>query len=302
LFLPQLRLQRATGFNRPFSDAISYSATLRTYFASSAWAHEWMLTIVKRWNEVLFPGFVASLGGVLGFVGGRRDGGWRRDAAILYGALAALSFWASLGPGAGLYRVLHALLPPFSLMRAPSRFGVLVALALSVLAGLAISALVARGRIGRRATLAIAAFAAFELAAPVSFSPVPAAEPAYRVLAALPRGPVLELPFYSHRFAAARTQYMLNSTAHWMPLVNGYSSHTPSDFIENTPVLAEFPSRAAFRILERDRVKYAVFHLYAFSPAALASLNARLREFDDELVRRYADDRIWLYEIVGYPG
>jgi hypothetical protein len=94
---------------------------------------------------------------------------------------------------------------------------------------------------------------------------------------------------------------MLNSTAHWMPLVNGYSSHIPREFLEKTPALGGFPSLEAFKILERDRVRYAVFHMNQFSPDAREALVARLRAFDRYLARRYADDRIRLYEIVEFP-
>jgi hypothetical protein len=140
-----------------------------------------------------------------------------------------------------------------------------------------------------------------ELKVPLSFSRATPPEPAYLALAALPRGPVIEIPFYSTRFAAERTRYMLASTTHWMPLVNGFSSHIPRDVVENTPALGGFPSREAFRILERDRVRYAVFHMHGLDPAARASIVARLREYDIYLRRLYADDRIWLYEIVGFP-
>jgi hypothetical protein len=141
-----------------------------------------------------------------------------------------------------------------------------------------------------------------ELRVPLSFSPVPPVEMAYRILATLPPGPVLEMPFYSWQFASARTEYMLNSTAHWMPLVNGYSSHTPQEFLDKTPVLGGFPSPEAFKILERDRVRYAVFHMDKFGPAVRDDVVARLRAFDRYLARRYADERIWLYEIVEFPG
>jgi hypothetical protein len=94
---------------------------------------------------------------------------------------------------------------------------------------------------------------------------------------------------------------MLNSTAHWMPLVNGFSSHVPREFEQKTPVLGGFPSRESFRILDRDGVKYALFHMHLFDPAAREDVVARLREFNEYLVRHYADDRIWLYEIVGFP-
>jgi hypothetical protein len=143
--------------------------------------------------------------------------------------------------------------------------------------------------------------AVLELKAPLAFSPAPPIEPAYRVLATLPRGPVLEVPVYSARFASERTYYMLSSTAHWMPLVDAYSSYIPLDFVEKTGVLAQFPSLDAFRVLKQDRVRYVVFHLDRFSPEPLEDLHVRLREFAPYLQQRYADDRVRLYEIVEFP-
>jgi hypothetical protein len=205
-------------------------------------------------------------------------------------------------------------------LHAPSRFGLVVAFALSVLAGVSISALLARlgdpvragstaglrwaREASRNAALAAAILTAAvvaELAVPLSFRPVPPIEPAYHVLATLPRGPVIEIPVYSTRFAFMRTQYMLSSTTHWMPLVDAYSSHIPQDFLDKTDALGAFPTREAFKLLERDRVRYAVFHMDLLNPEARDDVIVRLRAFDRYLLRRYADDRIWLYEIVAYP-
>jgi len=145
------------------------------------------------------------------------------------------------------------------------------------------------------------AAAVAELRVPLTFSPVPATEPAYRMLAVLPSGPVLELPFYSTRFAFERTQYMLDSTVHWMPLVNGYSSHIPQDVIDNTETLGGFPSREAFALLRPDGVRYAVFHMNLLTSDMRSDLGTRLRAFDRYLRTVYADDRISIYEIVAFP-
>ena len=51
LFLPYMRLQRATGFARPLDQARHYSADWRAYLASSAYAHRWMLPMIRHWNE-----------------------------------------------------------------------------------------------------------------------------------------------------------------------------------------------------------------------------------------------------------
>ena len=54
---------------------------------------------------------------------GWRRGGRTRETAVLYGALAVMAFWASLGPAAGLYSALYHSVPLLTWLRAPARFG-----------------------------------------------------------------------------------------------------------------------------------------------------------------------------------
>ena len=301
LLLPYLTLQRETGFTRSLESAGQFSADWRTYFASSARAHTWMLRLIERWGEPLFPGFVALGFGVAGAGIGWFARGRLREVSILYGSHAALALWGSLGPAAGLYRVLYAAIPIFSLLHAPSRFGLVVSFALSVLAGIGLSALFARvPRPGLAAGL-LACAAAAELVTPLRFARVPPSEPVYRVLAARPRGAVIEMPVYSERFAFERTRYMLSSTEHWMPLVDAYSDYIPVDFLEHADVLGLFPTREAFELLERDNVRYAVFHLDKYGPDNRAQLLSKLDAFSPYLRQLYADDRTRLYEIIGFP-
>ena len=301
LFAPYAGLQRATGFARSLDDARRWSANWQSYFASGSSAHAWML-VNARWNDVLFPGYVALGFGVAGLAVGWIGRGRLRETSIVYGALGVLACWSSFGPGAGLYTALFATVPVFSLLRAPSRFGLVVTLALSVLAGIAISAMLRKLSRPIFSFILLTVVLVVELRVPLAFPSVPLIEPAYRVLASLPRGAVIELPVYSRRFAFARTQYMLSSTVHWMPLVDAYSDYIPQDFADNAGALGGFPSAEAFAILERDRVRYAVFHLNLYNDAAArAELFGRLKAFDRYLVRRYGDDRVELYEIVGFP-
>ena len=54
---------------------------------------------------------------------------------------------------------------------------------------------------------------------------------AYRVLARLPRGAVAEFPYFYRRSDFPRhAEYMLGSTVHFQPLINGYSDHIPADW------------------------------------------------------------------------
>ena len=304
-FLPYRELQRQEGFGRSLDDSLRYSANWSAYLASSAHAHVWMLEYLPRWNEAAFPGFVVSIFGVAGLWVARRV--QRGEVVIIYGGLAALAFWASFGPAAGLYSVFYSTLPMFAWLRAPSMFGVVVCFALSVLAGVAISTLLRGMRDGRRAGLAaagLAAVAAAELMVPLRMPVVPPVANVYRMLAASPRGPVIEMPFYYPEVGLFQhAKYMLASTSHWMPLVNGYSDFIPPDFTEHVLTIAPFPSRDAFKLLEPGRVRYAVFHMYGYNTENRNDVLARLKQFEQYLRPLYMDEGTGtrLYEIVGFP-
>jgi hypothetical protein len=94
---------------------------------------------------------------------------------------------------------------------------------------------------------------------------------------------------------------MLASTAHWMPLVNGYSDFIPPDFLEHVRTLAPFPSRDAFKVLEPNRVRYAVFHMYGYNAQNRDDVLGRLKEFAPYMRLLYMDEGTRLYEIVGFP-
>jgi hypothetical protein len=302
LYVPYAWHRTQTGFSRTLENAESFSATWQMYFASGAYAHAWMLKLVGNPGEVLFPGIVTSVFGIAGVLVGALDGrSRRRESVILYSTLAVLAYFASLGPSGGLYSVLYALIPPFTWLRAPSRLGLIVTLALSTLAGIGIGGALQRFSRPRFLTGALVAVVLAELAVPIRFRTVPPVEPAYRVLATLPTGPVIEMPVYSEKFAFLRARYMLSSTVHWMPLVDAYSDYIPTEFAANAPVLGGFPTREAFKLLEPDQVRYAVFHVDTYSPDTRRALESRLAEFSPYLRQHYRDERISLYEIVGFP-
>jgi len=291
-------IQRTTGFSRSVDDAGSFAANWSAYFASSSYAHAWMLAFLPAWHEVLFPGFVALVFGFVGALAGWRVGGRQREVVVLYAGAAALAFWESFGPSAGLYRVTYAIVPGFSFLRAPSRFGVLVALSFSVLAGLGVSRATAKTRVPALAAAILAFVAAAESRVPLRLAPVPAANPAYERLAALPYGAVLELPLYSEQFAYIRVRYMLGSTRHWMPLVDAYSDYIPQDFRDAADVLGEFPTSESIATLREQGVRYAVIHTADYGGPIRQALDERLAEFAPALRRLYADERTSLYEII----
>lgn len=309
-FVEYLRVRAETGFARSIEEAAEWAANPQSYLVSNAHAHLWLLAYVdshfSQWIEVLFPGLFPLIVGAIGFVVALRSRAMNTRAgetAVLYGSLAVVAFWASLGPDAGLYRALYYL-PAFSFLRAPSRIGIVVVLCLVVLASLAVSRLLGAIPVRRRvlATIAIGAIAAGDVAtAPLPFSEAPQMPRPYALLAKLPRGIVAEFPFYGERIAyPLHSQYMLFSTSHWMPLVNGYSDVIPDDFRPTAAILDSFPSGDAFKELSHHHVHYIGIHWDMFA-GRQDEIRQRLIPFAPNLHVLASDDRMTLYEIVSFP-
>ena len=110
-----------------------------------------------------------------------------------------------------------------------------------------------------------------------------------------------EFPFYGERIAfPLHTQYMLFSTQHWMPIVNGYSDVIPKDFREAAPVLDGFPSGDAFLALARRRVRYIAVHWDMYVDRK-DEIRRRLVPYAANLKVLAEDERMTLYEVVKYP-
>lgn len=311
-FLPFMELQQE-GFRRQLQDSVTYSANLTSYFASGARAHRWLLTAIRDWPrfvEVLFPGLLMlalAPVGIAAMLGARpvRDANRPkpRETLWLLGSILVLAIWASFGPAAGLYTVLYYTIPPFSFLRAPSRFGPVIMLSLAMFAAFGAGALIDRLHRGRPLAVgALLALAVLDLnQVPFQWERAPSVPAPYAMLAQLPSAPVAEFPFYGERIAfPLHTRYMLFSTFHWFPLVNGYSDHIPADFREAAVVLGSFPSDEGFNVLRRRRVRYITVHWDLFGSRREA-LEQQLRAYAQHLRPLAADPAMTLYEVVSYP-
>jgi hypothetical protein len=305
VFIPFLEVQRDTGFARSIEDTARWSARPVDYLVSAAHAHAPLLAYARRvgpWLEVLFPGFIAVTLGAVGIAlaARRRDG---RETALLYGSLGLLALWASFGPHAVLYRILYHL-PTFSFLRAPSRLGLVVTMVLTLFACITLRALLVRLRtIGRTiaGALAIAAAIADVAVFPIRWERAPVIPAGYAELARHARGTLADFPFYGERITfPLHAQYMLFSTAHWLPLVNGYSDVIPADFRRDAPILDSFPSPEAFAALARHRVRYIAVHWDMYVNRK-DEIRQRLERYRRNLNVLATDDRMTLYEVLAYP-
>jgi hypothetical protein len=214
--------------------------------------------------------------------------GWRdgaRDVWPFYAVVGLLGFWLALGPAAGLYRVLYDYVPALVFLRAPVRAGVLVTLGLCVLSASVIRDVMDRSRRSTVTAAILGLMAIVDLGRfPLTqFRPAPPVSAAYEALAWLPRGAVAEFPYWYQTADLPRhAQYMLNSTAHWQPLVNGYSDFIPLAFRETMRQLASFPSDEAIWILSERGARYVARHLDLYDDSDIAGLVSR--GFSENLV------------------
>ena len=74
-------------------------------------------------------------------------------------------------------------------------------------------------------------------------------------------GAVVELPIHAGWTFFRNAPYVLASTAHWRPLVNGYSGHRPNDFEKAAQRISRFPGEDALSFLRELDVRYLVLHL-----------------------------------------
>ena len=324
-FKPFLALAATAGPLRTLEEATGWSADWRSYLASAGMGHRWMLPLIKPWNEVLFPGFVAIVLGLAGVWVGIAAARARRsppappaaagvadpaanrprvpESVLFYSLVALVSAWISFGPAGGLYSLLYRLVPVFTFLRAPARMGLLVTLALAVLSGIAVARFLEGRRRAAWMAAAIAAIALVELnQLPLRFRNVPPTSQVYRVLSTLPRGGLAEFPYFYRRIDFHRhTYYMINSAWHWQPLLNGYSDYIPPDFATKVDDMNSFPSPVAFRLLREHQARYVVVHRNFYHHRALPGVLERLASYGDHLRPLAEDANNMLFEIVSWP-
>jgi len=308
LFWRYIELQADTGFTRELNESGRFAATWSSYLTGSSYTWSPVYPMLRekfqwgQYTEQLFPGIFAALFGAGGALFGIRQGGRLRRTAIMYTVITALAFWESFGPEGGLYAVTYSL-PGFTFLRAPSRFGVIVVFGLAALASLAISALLRRAAAPGIVACMLLLAAIFELATPVPMTPIEPIQPAYYHLRPLPQGGLIEMPPRSHKYSFMRTQYMINSMAHWKPIVNAYSDFIPSTLYNALDTLSQFPSPESFALIERDGVRYVTFDLreYDKDSGVRLALDRSLATYARYLKPIYTDRQILLFEITGYP-
>ncbi|MEO8499706.1 MAG: hypothetical protein ABI565_02235 [Vicinamibacteria bacterium] len=298
-------------YERTQSETAFFSAPLEGLFSTSAANRVWGAATENLRSIVegdLFQGLTVLGLALLALLAAKKEAGNRR-LILGYAALAACAWLVALGPEIRLFG--RPLLPgPFSwlrefevfrMIRVPARASVFLVLGLSMLAGFGLD------RVRRKGLqLALVGCALLEaLVAPLN---VVAADrcidarekpPAiYTWLQAQPgEAAVVELPILENDGLFQRPRfddsvYLLRSTLHWKPLVNGYAGTEPSAYARVREAMKEFPSTESLDLLRSMNVRLVLVHLRGFGPNRRRALEERLPQFSPDLrpVMRFDDD------------
>ena len=182
--------------------------------------------------------------------------------------LAISGFVLSLGPSTGVYRWLYEWAMPLRGLRAASRFGYLGSSPSRWpphAAGCGSSGASTRRAVATAARVRLAAITIEAWQGPVRTEPFTGIPRIYSLLAES-ASPVrlAEFPFYLPSEVFRNGEYVVNSTAHWQPLENGYSGFTPSSYRERADALWLFPAPLAFSRLQQDQTTHVMVHLEHF--------------------------------------
>ncbi len=281
LWLPYRRAAIEQGMVRTLDGVADYSASLRGYLAASgtihltAWSHRFFVDPV----DSFFPGIAVLALALAAVWSAWREAPrhrpetvmTRRRVGMLLG-LAAVGLLLSLGTRTPIYGWVYAVFPPMHGLRAAARFGNLFLLALAVLAGLGAAAIRARHQGSRRVVawtvVIVAVVNAEALRAPIHYRRFTGVPHIYSLLAAEPRVVLAEVPFYPRQAAFENAEYVLNSTAHWRPLMNGYSGYTPASYTAYADVFWYFPRDYAVQAMRRAGVTHVMVHPSRFGHEA----------------------------------
>jgi hypothetical protein len=294
VYLPYRHLAKTMGMLRPLEAVAEFSATPTGYLATVGRLHFWLWSQRFLGNPVdlFFPGVVVIVVSALAIVWayGRRSGrndeksgepppfdvrnALTRRRIVMLLAIAALGFVLSLGLRTPVYGWMYHLFPPMQGLRAAARFGNLFLLGMAALAGIGLAALQGRMTPRRGAIVAVALLVLANvesLRAPVGYTRFEGIPAIYSILAQEPGRVVLvEVPFWPPQGAFEHGEYLVNATAHWRPMFNGYSGYLPQSYRRNAQLFWFFPQEHAIQAMRQAGATHVIVHPKGFGHEAAA--------------------------------
>jgi hypothetical protein len=300
VYLPYRRAAREQGMVRSLHAVDEFSATPAGYLATAGRIHyaAWSDRFFHDPVNSFFPGMaillLAATAIVLAWSRRRAADAAMRARVVMLAAIAAAGFLLSLGTATPLYGWLFHAFPPMQGLRAAARFGNLFLLAAAMLAGLGLA--MWRPRAAIAATL-IALVNIEALRAPIAYADFHGIPNIYRLLEREPgRVVIAEQPFFPRSGIFQNSPYVLASTAHWRPLMNGYSGFTPASYQRYADSFWYFPQDWAIAAMKDAGVTHVVVHTAAFQRDNMDVVPALEKRSDLELMA-IGDGGVRLYRM-----
>ena len=306
VYLPYRRAAREQGMVRTLESVAQFSATLKGYLAAAGTVHysTWSGRFFENPVDSFFPGFVVIAFALFAIVAAARSSA--RNRIIMLVAIAVTGFVLSLGTRTPVYGWLFTVFPPMAGLRAAARFGNLFLLGMALLAGFGLATLRARMGSSRRAAIlggVLVVLANIEsLRAPFRYTPFTGIPRIYTLLATEP-GPVVlaEVPFYPGHAAFENAPYVLASTTHWRPLMNGYSGYTPASYRKFADAFWYFPRDFAIDAMKKAGVTHIMVHPQRFHREA-GKVVAEVEARSDMQLLAFGPRNMRLYRLRGSTG
>jgi hypothetical protein len=259
VLVPYLQAQQREGFVRTMDEASRHAATAVSFVSEPPWRPVPLAPIGRTEEDGLLPGWGALALALLSAAALARS---RRQPLLwTWGIVSLAGVVLALGPDGvrTVYALAHRWVFGFQAVRAPARFGVLLAFGVAAAAGFAVTWWRREMRpAARPLVLVLSALVAVEsLAWRIPYVSAPTLQTPVTIWlrdAAGP-GPVAFLPQPEDR---AATPLMLGTLVHGRPIVNGYSGQRPAFAGAVAGALGSFPSADAIWTLHDLGVRFVV--------------------------------------------
>jgi hypothetical protein len=286
-------LHDRTGFERTVYDAELFSGRWVDYLATGSRVHYalWSHRFFEMSRSPSFPGIVGAALAILGLTWRetREDSRLQMCLAAAIGCLAV-----SFAPHLSFYPALHRAIPLFRAVRVPAHLGQLVLMMLAVIAGFGAAGLHRRWQ--NRDSWPVAALVLCllvnleALRAPIGWRRFDGIPKIYSELAGVQQAVVAEMPLTPPTWSPPMSLLMVYSTAHWHPMLNGYSGFQPQSYRDTYEAVRDFPDDASLIALHQRGVTHVLVHRQELGDgrfAAIANIGSLVLMDDDGEIYLY---------------
>ena len=286
LYLPYRRAAIEQHMVRTLDTVKEYSATPRGYLTSASRLHgsTWSARFLRDPVDSFFAGVTVLVLSCAALVLAwrRPDIPLLRRRVVMLAAIATVGVILSLGTATPVYGWVFHVFPPMQGLRAAARFGNLFLLGTAMLAGIALAVWKPRPIVAITLLVLVNVEA---MRAPYRYTRFEGIPGIYRLLADEPGDVVVvEQPFFPRFAVFENSPYVLASTVHWRPLMNGYSGYTPASYQQYAETFWYFPQEHAIAAMKAAGVTHVVVHVARFHRDGLPVAEVLDKRTDFELM------------------